>query len=81
MPAGMGKRVQVGHSVEVSPDTTRRHEHGYIRGVVQSVSEIPATEMAMLADLKHKTLVDSFVEQYAGQVLLSIRVELPELPA
>ena len=34
----------------------------------------------MLADLKHKTLVNSFVEQYAGQVLLSIRVALPDRP-
>jgi hypothetical protein len=32
----------------------------------------------MLADLKHKTLVNSFLEQYAGQVLLSIRVALPD---
>jgi HlyD family secretion protein len=78
VPAGMGKRIRVGDPVEVSPDTTRRHEHGYVRGVVQSVSEIPASEMAMLADLKHKTLVTSFLEQHAGQVLLSIRVALPE---
>lgn len=80
VPAGMGKRIRIGDPVEISPDTTRRHEHGYIRGVVQAVSEIPASEMAMLADLKHKTLVNSFVEQYAGQVLLSIRVALPDRP-
>jgi HlyD family secretion protein len=77
VPAGTGKKIRVNDQVEISPDTTRRHEHGYIRGIVQSVSEIPASELAMIADLKHRTLVASFVDQYAGQVLLSIRVALP----
>ena len=70
VPAGMGKRVRVDDAVEVAPDTVHRQEHGFIRGVVRSVSEIPATEMAMLAELKHKALVGSFVERYSGQVLL-----------
>ena len=76
VPAGMGKKIHVGHPVEIAPDTVRRHEHGFINGTVKSVSEIPATEMAMLAELKHKTLVTSFVERYRGQVLLSIHVDL-----
>ena len=80
VPAGMGKRVLLTHKVEISPDTVRRHEHGYINGVVTSVSEIPATEMAMLAELKHKTLVSSFLERYSGQVLLCIHVELLNNP-
>jgi len=76
VPAGMGKKIRVGFPVEISPDTVRRHEHGYIMGMVTSRSEIPATEMAMLAELKHKMLVASFVERYAGEVLLCIHVEL-----
>ncbi|MFO0953027.1 MAG: NHLP bacteriocin system secretion protein [Isosphaeraceae bacterium] len=76
VPAGLGKKVDPDDLVEVSPDTTRRQEHGFIWGEVESISEIPATEMAMIADLKHRTLVASFLEQYAGQVLLSIRVKL-----
>jgi HlyD family secretion protein len=76
VPAGLGKKIQQGYSVEVSPDTVRRAEHGFVRGQVLSISEIPATEMAMIAELKHKTLVANFVEQYQGQVLLSIRVKL-----
>ena len=76
VPAGMGKKIEVTDHVEISPDTVRRHEHGYVEGIVTSVSEIPATEMAMLVELKHKSLVSSFVDRYKGEVLLSIHVEL-----
>jgi HlyD family secretion protein len=81
VPAGLGKRIHAGDRVEVSPDTVRRQEHGFVKGEVRSISEIPATEMAMLAELKHKTLVSSFAGQYTGQVLLSIHVELKHIPA
>jgi HlyD family secretion protein len=76
VPAGVGKKIRLGDVVQVEPDTVKRQEHGYIRGVVRSASEIPATEMAMLAELKHKSLVSSFVEQYEGQVLLCVHVDL-----
>lgn len=79
VPAGLGKKIRVGSDVEISPDTVRRHEHGYVRGEVLSISEIPATELEMVAELKHKTLVTSFLEQYAGQVLLRIRVKLHDV--
>jgi HlyD family secretion protein len=78
VPAGQGKKVRVGDAVEVSPDTTRRQEHGFVRGIVRSVSEIPATEQAMMAELKHKSLVASFVGPQQDKVLLSIHVTLPE---
>ncbi len=78
VPAGPGKKIQVGDAVQVSPDTVRRQEHGYIRGEIRSVSEIPCTDQAMLAELKHPALVASFVEKYRGQVLLSIHVALRE---
>jgi HlyD family secretion protein len=79
VPAGLGKKISPKDPVEISPDTVRRHEHGFVHGKVVSISEIPATEMAMLAELKHKTLVASFLEQYSGQVLLSIRVKLEDI--
>lgn len=80
VPAGLGKKVRKADPVEVTPDTVRRQEHGYIRGLVRAVSEIPATEMAMLAELKHRTLVSSFLEQYRGQALLCLHVALPPAP-
>lgn len=78
VPAGLGKTIRPGDAVEVSPDTTRRHEHGFIRAAVLSVSEIPATEQAMLAELKHKALVTTFLEQHREKALLSIHVRLLE---
>ncbi|MFO0909217.1 MAG: NHLP bacteriocin system secretion protein [Isosphaeraceae bacterium] len=80
VPAGLGKKIEVGHEVEIAPDTIRRQEHGYIHGRVSSISEIPATEMAMLAELKHKNLVTSFVQEYDGQVLLCLHVGLIDYP-
>ncbi len=71
----------MGDAVEVAPDTVRRQEHGFIRGEVRSVSEIPCTDQAMLAELKHPALVASFVEKYRGQVLLTIHGALREAHA
>jgi len=79
VPAGLGKRVHIGDSVEVSPDTIRRQEHGFIRGEVRTVSEIPCTDQAMLAELKHPALVASLIEKYHGQVLLNIHIGLREV--
>ncbi|MFO0910153.1 MAG: NHLP bacteriocin system secretion protein [Isosphaeraceae bacterium] len=81
VPAGQGKKVKVGHLVEITPDTVRRQEHGFIRGEVTKISEIPATEMAMMAELKHKDLVKTFLDQYDGQAILCIHVNLRELPS
>jgi HlyD family secretion protein len=81
VPAGLGKKVRVGDAVQVAPDTVRRQEHGFIRGEIRSISEIPCTDQAMLAELKHPALVSSFVEKYRGQVLLTIHGALREAPS
>ncbi len=81
VPAGLGKRVRVGDAVEVAPDTVRRHEHGFIRAEIRSVSEMPCTDQSMLAELKNPALVSSFIELYRGQVLLTIHSDLRKAPA
>jgi HlyD family secretion protein len=81
VPAGQGKKIRVGDAVQVAPDTVRRQEHGFIRGEIRTVSEIPCTDQAMLAELKHPALVSSFVEKYRGQVLLTIHGALREAPS
>jgi HlyD family secretion protein len=81
VPAGLGKKVRVGDAVEVAPDTIRRQEHGFIRGEIRSVSEMPCTDQSMLAELKNPALVSSFIELYRGQVLLTIHGSLQEAPA
>ncbi|MGO9467810.1 MAG: NHLP bacteriocin system secretion protein [Isosphaeraceae bacterium] len=81
VPAGLGKKVRVGDFVEVSPDTVQRQVHGFIRGEIHAVSEMPCTEGAMLAELKHPALVASFIDRYRGQVLLIIHGALREAHA
>ena len=79
VPAGDGKKIDTGDVVEVSPTTVKREEHGFIRGEVVAVSELPATRLAMESALQHPELVDSFVKRHAPGVLLRVHVKL--LPA
>ena len=81
VPAGEGKKIDAGNLVEVMPATVKREEHGFIKGRVVAVSELPATRMAMEAALQHSDLVDTFVKRYAPGALLRVHVKLDENPA
>jgi HlyD family secretion protein len=76
VPAGEGKKIEVGNDVEVSPATIKREEHGFIKGSVIAISELPVTKLAMEAALAHPELVDTFLKRYAPGVLLRVEVEL-----
>jgi HlyD family secretion protein len=76
VPAGEGKKIDVKHFVEVTPATVKREEHGFIHGEVVSVSELPATRLAMEAALQHPDLVETFLKRYAPGVLLRVHVRL-----
>jgi HlyD family secretion protein len=76
VPAGEGKKIDLFDEVEVSPATVKREEHGYIRGHVVAVSELPATKLAMESALQHPELVESFLKRYAPGVLLRVHVKL-----
>jgi HlyD family secretion protein len=76
VPGGEGKKIEVGNSVEVSPTTVKREEHGFIRGTVVAISELPVTKMAMETALAHPELVDTFLKRYAPGVLLRVDVQL-----
>ena len=76
MPAGEGKKIEIDDHVEVSPATVKREEHGFIKGKVVAVSELPATKLAMEAALEHPELVDAFLKRYAPGVLLRVHVKL-----
>jgi HlyD family secretion protein len=78
VPAGEGKKIEPGHEVEVVPATVKREEHGFIRGRVVAISELPATKLAMEAALEHPELVDAFLKRYAPGVLLRVQVKLDE---
>ncbi len=76
VPAGEGKKIDVGNFVEVMPATIKREEHGYVHGRVVSVSELPATRLAMEAALQHPDLVETFLKKYAPGVLLRVHIQL-----
>ena len=78
VPAGEGKKIDLFNPVEVSPATVKREEHGFIRGHVVAISELPATRLAMEAALEHPELVDAFLKRYAPGVLLRVHVKLDE---
>ena len=80
VPAGEGKKIDVGNFVEVMPATIKREEHGFIRGKVVAVSELPATRLAMEAALQHPDLVETFLKRYAPGVLLRVHVKLEPRP-
>jgi HlyD family secretion protein len=79
--AGEGKRIEVEHRVEVVPATVKREEHGFIRGKVVAISELPATKLAMEAALEHPELVDAFLKRYAPGVVLRVQIKLEEREA
>ncbi len=80
VPAGEGKKINVKDFVEVMPATIKREEHGFIRGEVVAVSELPATRLAMEAALQHPDLVETFLKRYAPGVLLRVHVKLEPRP-
>ncbi len=78
VPAGEGKKIDLGDPVEVSPATVKREEHGFIRGRVVAIWEMPATKLAMEAALEHPELAEAFLKRYAPGVLLRVHVKLDE---
>ncbi len=76
--AGEGKRIEADDPVEVVPATVKREEHGFIRGHVVDIAELPATKLAMEAALEHPELVDAFFKRYAPGVVLRVQIKLDE---
>ncbi|MEN2976336.1 NHLP bacteriocin system secretion protein (plasmid) [Tistrella bauzanensis] len=58
--AADGKKIRPGMPVEISPTTTRREEHGFLRGHVLHVSDVPASSAGMLKTLQNDRLVQTF---------------------
>lgn len=70
-----GKKILPGMSVEVSPSTTRREEHGFIRGTVTHVSDVPASSAGMMRTLQNDRLVQSFVQSLVAPFEVTIALE------
>ncbi len=57
-----GKRLSGGMGVTVSPASTRREEHGVVRGRVLRVADTPASSAGMTRTLQNDQLVRNFTE-------------------
>lgn len=58
-PAIQGKKVKRGMKAQLAPSTTRQEEHGFMLGLVTSVSEFPVSSAAMMNVLHNDALVSS----------------------
>ena len=73
MPVEKGTLVTVGMDVNISPTTTNREEHGFIKGIVRSVSPYAVSQESMMATLRNQ----QFVQMFGGQsAVLELEVEL-----
>ncbi len=58
----------------------KREEHGFIKGVVVAVAELPATNLALEeALLWRPELADALLKRYASEGLLRLHVKLEEV--
>jgi HlyD family secretion protein len=73
--AADGKKITPGMSVEVSPSTTRREEHGFIRGTVTAVSDVPASSAGMLRTLQNDRLVQTFIQSMGAPFEVTIALQ------
>lgn len=78
VPAAEGKRVRPKMTVQVSPDTVRREEYGFILGEVQSVSSFPVSRDGMIRKLRNEKLADTLAGEGAN---FEVVVELTPDPA
>lgn len=63
VPAGLGKQVQPGMEVRVTPSTVKAEEHGFIVGEVQWVAEFPSTSRGMGRLLANDDLVNKLMQR------------------
>ena len=74
VPPTDGKRVEAGMPARISPNTVRHVEYGYITGVVESISDFPASIDSMTAVLQNQELamtLSSSGPAYSGRILLT----------
>ena len=80
LPPALGKQVDPGMAVGVSPSTIPREVHGYIVGRVASVSDYPKTRQGMLRELQNERLVDSLSAEGAP-IEVIVELERADTPS
>jgi HlyD family secretion protein len=69
-----GKKIEPKMRVRIAPSTVKSEEFGYIEGIVQKVSEYPATRQGMMSVLGNADLVQNFAQQ-GLPISITIRLE------
>lgn len=80
-PADKGSRIKQGMKMMISPSTVKQEEHGFILGIVTSVSEFPSSSSSMMSVLHNDSLVKTFT---AGGTPVEVRADLipdPKTPS
>lgn len=75
--AELGKQIEAGMEVQVTPTFIKREEYGSIKGTVAEVSDLPVNAKRIQAVLQNENLVRSFSEDKAP---FEIRVILQKDP-
>ncbi|MBO1073303.1 NHLP bacteriocin system secretion protein [Roseomonas marmotae] len=70
-----GKKLRPGMAAEVSPSTTRREEHGFIRGEVEWVADTAASSAGMLRTLQNDQLARGFTQALGTPFEVRIRLQ------
>ncbi len=64
-----GKRIQVGAQVEITTETVKREEYGYLLGSVLSISPQSASKEGMMRYLRNEQLVSQLSKDQAPVIL------------
>jgi HlyD family secretion protein len=73
VPAAVGKQIQQGMAVEVSPSTVRREEFGFLKASVSYVSGFPVTPDAIMRRFGNELMLQSLT---ASGPLTEVRAAL-----
>ena len=73
VPVEQGETLKRGLHVHINPISVNKEEYGYIKGIIDEVSDYPVSRQRMLALLGTETLVSHFAD---GQILLEVEVDL-----
>jgi HlyD family secretion protein len=71
----LGKRVQPGMRVKLSPSVVKRERHGVLIGEITAVEGFASTRLGMMRVLHNESLVDAFLAE-TGAAPLALRAKL-----
>ena len=61
-PATDGKKIKTGMNIEISPNSIKQEEYGFIRGIVIDVSTYPVSPQYLQSTFKNSTIAQNFAK-------------------